>query len=140
LTQLKIPSNIISIGHSVFSRCSGLTQLKIPLRVMWIAPGAFSGCSGLVELEIPVSVEWIGDSSFSGCSGLTRVQIPSTFSSLFYRDVFNGVKGLEHLTLLGSPLSPAVVASLEGCLVPTATVIGSALVGQKFGRFTIRAA
>jgi hypothetical protein len=39
--------------------------------------------------------------------------------------------------LVGSSLSPAVVASLSGCLISTAKVMGISLVGEKFGRFTI---
>jgi hypothetical protein len=59
--------------------------------------------------------------------------------NLIGSDVFHGVKKVECLTLLGSALSPGVVAIVEGCLTPTARVIGPALVGQKFGRFTITA-
>jgi hypothetical protein len=50
---------------------------------------------------------------------------------------FGGVAKIERLTLVGSRLLPAVVASLEHCLTSNAKVIGAALVGQKFGRFTI---
>jgi hypothetical protein len=56
------------------------------------------------------------------------------------RLAFYGVTRLERVTLVGSPLSPSVVAALEGCLVPTAKVVGAALVGQKAGRFMIAAA
>jgi hypothetical protein len=51
--------------------------------------------------------------------------------------VFKGVRKLERLTLLGSPLSPTAVAGLIDCLTPGAKVIGSALVGQQFGSLTI---
>jgi hypothetical protein len=68
-----------------------------------------------------------------------ELQIPSHFSILG-EGVFEGVTKLERLTLVGSRLSPAVVASLKGCLTPSAKVIGPALVGEKFDRFTIAAA
>jgi hypothetical protein len=51
------------------------------------------------------------------------------------KGVFGGVTKLEHLTLVGSVLSPAVVSELEGCLTSTAKVIGPALVEQAFGQF-----
>jgi hypothetical protein len=51
--------------------------------------------------------------------------------------VFVGVTKLERLTLVGSPLSPLVVASLRRCLTRTAKVFSAALAGQKFGSFTI---
>jgi hypothetical protein len=74
--------------------------------------------------------------------------------------VFWGVAKLEHLTLVGSVLSPAVVEALQGCLTSTAKVIGPGLIeresdrlmvgggrlgrltpgGGKFGRFAIVAA
>jgi hypothetical protein len=50
--------------------------------------------------------------------------------------VFQGVTKLEHLTLVGSVLSPEVVEALEGRLTSTAKVIGPALVERKFGWFT----
>jgi hypothetical protein len=53
--------------------------------------------------------------------------------------VFRGVKKVERLTLLGSTLSPGVVEAVKDCLTSTAKVIGPALVGQKFDRFTITA-
>jgi hypothetical protein len=50
--------------------------------------------------------------------------------------VFDGVTKLDRLTLVGSPLSRAVIESLEHCLTSKAKVIGVALAGQMFGRFT----
>jgi hypothetical protein len=52
-------------------------------------------------------------------------------------EVFGGVRKVERLTLVGSRLSPAVVASLSDCLTWTAKVNGADLAGQRFGRFTI---
>jgi hypothetical protein len=52
------------------------------------------------------------------------------------KGAFTGVK-LERLTLVGTRLSPAVVAALHCCLSSTAKVVGVALVGQQVGSFTI---
>jgi hypothetical protein len=70
---------------------------------------------------------------------LTQVEIPASMK-VIDRRAFEGVRRLKCVTLVGSPLSPSVVAALEGCLMPTAKVVGAALAGQKFGRFTIAAA
>jgi hypothetical protein len=78
--------------------------------------------------------------AFKECTGLKELQIPASIKHLTGRDVFRDVQKVERLTLLGSTLSPGVVAMVEGCLRPTAKVIGPALVGQKFGRFAITAA
>jgi hypothetical protein len=76
--------------------------------------------------------------AFSDCSALTQVEIPSSMK-LIDRRAFHGVTRLERVTLVGSPLSPSVVAALEGCLMSTAKVVGHGLAGQTCGRFTIAA-
>jgi hypothetical protein len=135
LTQAEIPSNVTVIGEYAFRNCSGLRHVKIPLSVTRIAEGTFWGCSALTGLEIPSSVTTIGDCAFYGCSRLTRVQVPAQFAKLG-NFIFSGETKLEHLTLVGSVLSPAVVIALEGCLASTAKVVGAALAGRKFGPFT----
>jgi hypothetical protein len=79
------------------------------------------------------------DWAFCECTGLKELQIRASISNFTGSDVFHGVKHVERLTLLGSALSPRVVATVKGCLTPTAKVIGPALIGQKFDRFTITA-
>jgi hypothetical protein len=79
------------------------------------------------------------DGAFYKCTGLEELQIPASISKWMDLNVFGGVKKVERLTLLGPTLSPKVVAMVEGCLTPTAKVIGPALAGRKFGRFTITA-
>jgi hypothetical protein len=69
---------------------------------------------------------------------LTQLQIPLNCVSLG-SGVFRGVTNLQRLTLLGSPLSPGVVANLEGCLAPAAQVFDPSLVGQSFAGFSIAA-
>jgi hypothetical protein len=143
LTQFDFPSSVTTIGPFAFCDCSGLVQLDVPSGVTTIWESAFHGCSALIQVEIPSSVTTIGSGAFWGCRGLTLLQIPSNVSSLGddHVCVFGHVAKLGRLALLGSPLSEAVVAHLQGCLTPAAKVFGSAsLVGQKFGRFTIAAA
>jgi hypothetical protein len=50
---------------------------------------------------------------------------------------FSEVKGIQRVELLGSPLAPALVRALERKLARDAQVVGAALAGQRFGRFTI---
>jgi hypothetical protein len=139
LAQIEIPSSVTTIGEFAFRYCTSLRQLEIPQNVIAIGEFAFDGCSGLRELQIPRGVKTIGKLAFRNCSGLTELQMPSSFSSLG-NGVFQGVTKLERLTLLGSPLSPAVARMLRGCLNATAKVIGSARVMQRFGRLAIAAA
>jgi hypothetical protein len=79
------------------------------------------------------------DQAFYECKNLRELQIPASISTLTGSDVFYGVTKVERLTLLGSTLSPGVISIVKGCITPTARVIGPALVGQKFDRFTITA-
>jgi hypothetical protein len=89
-----------------------------------------------MRLEIPLSVTKIESSAFRGCTRLTQLQIPSSIQCLGH-DVFEGVRQLERLTLLGFSVSPEVESSLSLCLAPTAEVIGRALRGGKFGHRAI---
>ena len=76
ITSIEIPSNVTSIGHYVFQRCSGLTSLNLPAGITEIGWGAFWNCSGLTTLNLPASLTEIGGSAFNGCSGLTSLTIP----------------------------------------------------------------
>jgi hypothetical protein len=110
-------------------------RLELPSSVTTIEAYAFAGCSGLMQLELPSSVRTIEAYAFAGCSCLTLLLFPSSLDSLG-GGVFRGVRKIERLTLFGSVLKPAVVSALEGCLTPTAKVIGPALVERKLGRLT----
>jgi hypothetical protein len=135
LAQVVLPLGLTTIPDGIFDGCSGLMLMAIPPRVTSIKACAFLECSGLRQVEIPPSVT-IEYWAFTGCSNLVRVVIPSSFVKLD-EDVFHRVTRIECLTLIGSPLSPAVVSALDHCLTPTAKVTGAALAGQRFGRFTI---
>jgi hypothetical protein len=139
LERLEIPSSVTTIGRWAFDSCSCLKELDIPTGVTTIETGAFYRCSGLTRLHIPSSVMTLMDQAFCECVGLKELQIPASISNLTGSDRFHGVEKVERLTLLGSTLSPGVVAIVKGCLTPTAKVVGLALVGQKFDRFTITA-
>jgi hypothetical protein len=106
---------VTTIEGEAFRDCSGLTELVIPSSVTTIRGGAFRDCSGLRRLAISASLANIGDGD---------------------RDVFRGVT-LDRVTLIGSPLDPAVVANLAPALAPGAKVISAALAGQAVGRFAI---
>jgi hypothetical protein len=69
---------------------------------------------------------------------LTQLRFPSSVPYLGGKSVFEGVTKLERLTLVGSVLSPAVVAALEGCLTSTAKVVGLGLIGREFRRLMLR--
>jgi hypothetical protein len=140
LEQLEIPMNVTTIGPYAFASCLCLRELEIPPSVTTIETGAFYGCSGLTRLHIPASVMTLMDQAFYECTGIGELWIPASISNLTGSDVFHGVEKVERLTLFGSTLSRGIVAIVKDCLTPTAKVVGSALIGQKFDGFTITAA
>jgi hypothetical protein len=136
LTRVVIPGRVRTIGDWAFSGCSRVREVVMESGVRTIGRCAFGSCWDLAQLVIPSSVTSIHDFAFHDCRGLRQMVIPSSIATIGISP-FAAVTGLGHLTLVGSPLAPSVVAALEGCLASTAEVIGSALAGERFGCFTI---
>ncbi|MCR4660124.1 MAG: leucine-rich repeat domain-containing protein [Bacteroidales bacterium] len=84
-------SNIISIGESAFSYCTGLTSIIIPDAVTTIGASAFRGCTGLTSIIIPDAVTSIGDWAFSECTGLTELTSRAIIAPLLGNKAFYGV-------------------------------------------------
>ena len=82
LSEIVIPSSVISIGDSAFDTCSSLSEIVIPSSVTSIGDSAFSSCDSLSEIVIPSSVTSIGDSAFSYCFSLSEIVIPSSVTSI----------------------------------------------------------
>ena len=99
-----IPDDILSIGESAFSGCSGLTSVMIPNSVTSIGNYAFQGCSGLTSVTIPNSVTSIGRSAFSYCSGLTSIDISNSITSIG-NYVFSGCSALTSIEIPNSVTS-----------------------------------
>jgi hypothetical protein len=128
LLHVRIPSSVTSIGALAFRGCSSLTQLAIPSGVTSIGHQSFRGCSGLTQVTIASSVTNIGLCAFDACSNLRRLTIPANVADIG-EWAFSGVT-LEFLTLVGSPLSPAVAEAMAPALAPDAKVISPALTGR----------
>ena len=104
ITSIEIPSNVTSIGHYVFQRCSGLTSLNLPAGITEIGWGAFWNCSGLTTLNLPASLTEIGGSAFNGCSGLTSLTIPDGVTEIG-KYAFSNCSYLTSLTIPSSVTS-----------------------------------
>ena len=78
LTEFTVPSDVTSLGKSVFSNCSELIKIQLPEGLENIGDGAFKGCSKLKSIMIPDGVERIPVSAFEGCTSLSDVNLPST--------------------------------------------------------------
>jgi hypothetical protein len=108
-----IPSGVIIIGNSVFSKCTNLTSIEIPDSVKTIDYRAFEGCTGLTEIKIPDSVTSIVNSAFIGCSNLTSANIPSGLTSI-EPSIFAGCTNLTSMTIPNS-VTQIGMSAFGGC-------------------------
>lgn len=76
LTQINISAKVTYIGNGAFQQ-SGLTQLYIPSNVITISGEAFSGITSLTKviIEPDSNTESIGENAFSNCSNLNTVSM-----------------------------------------------------------------
>lgn len=82
LTEVSIPSSIVSIDGWAFSECPELTTINISNGVKYIGQSAFYQCSKLSKLSIPNSVTLIEDGAFASCSNLTSIVIPNSVTKI----------------------------------------------------------
>ncbi len=82
LTNITIPSSVLSIGSYAFLNCTSLTSITIPSSVTNIPNHVFSSCTSLTSIIIPSSVLSIGEYAFAFCRSLTNITIPSSVQSM----------------------------------------------------------
>lgn len=64
---------VASIRKKAFWRCAGITELSLPSTLVSIGVAAFFDCKNLRSIVIPESVESIGLYAFNYCSSLTDI-------------------------------------------------------------------
>ena len=104
LSEIVIPSSVTSIGDSAFSYCDSLSEIVIPSSVTSIGDRAFYGCRSLSEIVIPSSVTSIGKGAFSWCSSLSEIVIPSSVTSIG-KDAFSRCDSLSEIVIPSSVTS-----------------------------------
>ena len=77
-----IPSEVKSLRHDCFYKCSSLTTINIPTSITSIGNGCFCKCSSLQSINIPTSISEIGYGCFYECSSLKSINIPTSITSL----------------------------------------------------------
>lgn len=98
ITDVTIPSSVLSIGIYSFCRCLSLQRVLIPLSVKTIGDFAFSECRSLNQITIPSSVKNIGNSSFYGCISLQKVTIPSSVRHIGH-NAFRQCSGMKEIEI-----------------------------------------
>ena len=100
--DVTIPDGVVSIGASVFSRCTSLTGIVIPDSVTHIGDAAFSGCSGLASITIPGSVTSIGTAAFYGCTSLASIAVRPEIPPMGGQNMFDNTNNTPIYVPVGS--------------------------------------
>ena len=78
--------SVMSIGDSVFLRCTSLQSVTIPDSVTYIGDSVFEGCSSLQFVTILGPVTSIGGYAFYGCHSLLSISVEDYSSSYASED------------------------------------------------------
>lgn len=95
ITQIELPSSLISISTSAFNGCP-LSSIKFPSNLKTIARDAFRGCL-FSEITIPNSVITIGQDGFADCKNLKKVKIED--AAIRMTGAFGGCSALTDVDL-----------------------------------------
>ncbi len=82
ISNIVLPSTLVSINSSAFTSCTKLQKIVIPNNVETISREVFRGCTSLVEVVFGSSLKTIGMQAFAECSALTEVEIPNSTESI----------------------------------------------------------
>ncbi len=80
LTEMHIPSAVITVDYYAFAMCDSLQAVTFAENnsLKGIYEGAFYGCKNLSDILLPDSIAEISDFAFYGCRNLTDVPVSET--------------------------------------------------------------
>ncbi|MDL2223828.1 leucine-rich repeat domain-containing protein [Bacteroidales bacterium OttesenSCG-928-M06] len=125
LTEVIIPSGLISIGDFAFAGSLSLSSVVLPASVKKIGGAAFYSCISLKEVTIPSGVEEIIMTAFANCTSLTlfhaddnNLNYSSEDGILFNKDktrlvCFPGGKAGEYI--VPDKVTDIEIAAFHGC-------------------------
>ncbi|MEI0699398.1 leucine-rich repeat domain-containing protein [Brachyspira intermedia] len=105
LTEITLPSNLITIGNRVLIGCYNLKSLKLPNSLKTIGELALKQC-GFASIEIPDSVTSIGKTAFGDCENLIDIKLPNNLETIS-EGMFESCGSLNTITI------PASVKTIE---------------------------
>lgn len=98
LTEVRIPSSVVTLEDGAFENCAALESVNLPENVTSVGVGAFFGNQSLKAVTIPEGVTVVRDGIFSGCIALREVSLPN--SVLFIRsNAFENCRALEQVEI-----------------------------------------
>ena len=102
LTNVSYPSEITTLGASVFEGCTSLSSLSLS-NITSIGASAFKGCTGLLNLSIPSAVTSVGAGAFEGCTGFSNIAIEGV--TAIPDNLFKDCANLQNITLASGGIS-----------------------------------
>jgi hypothetical protein len=125
VTNVTLPSSLVSIGDFAFAYCSHLSDVEGLSSCANVGVRAFYGCGSLTNVVLPDSVTNIGEASFEWCSSMTRFDVPAGVR-LLPNDVF---AGCTHLAMVHLPNALGLISSnaFGGCTSLTNVNLGASI-------------
>ena len=118
LQSMVIPTGVIYIGSSAFSNCTSLQSVNVPSEVTNIESYVFYNCYSLESIVLPESISSIGMFAFYGCESLTEIAIPSAVKKI-------GINAFDSCYSLTSISIPAGVTELASGAFNSCTSLSS---------------
>jgi len=104
MTEISLPSTLLSIGESAFWQCENLKSVTIPEGVTSMGEVAFYWCKSLTSVSIPSSLTTISERAFVSCTSLKTVTIAEGVKSIGTQ-AFNVCRNLTSITIPNSVTS-----------------------------------
>ena len=84
VAEVKLPSDLITIGSRFFRRFRKLTTIVLPETLQSIGEGSFIQCDLLASLPLPAGLKGIGATAFFQCTNLTSIggELPAGLNTL----------------------------------------------------------
>jgi hypothetical protein len=73
---------VTAIGTEAFINCRNITQVSLPSTIVSIEVNAFQGCTALANITLPSGVTSISDGAFWNCASLSWIVIPKSVTSI----------------------------------------------------------
>ena len=82
ITNINIPSNIVSIGDSAFSDCAVLQSVYVPDSVIEFGSRIFYNCVQMTSVRLPDSMTVLPELIFCCCSSLKELDFPNSLITI----------------------------------------------------------
>lgn len=107
LSNIILPTELVSIGNFSFADCGDLTLTSLPAGLTSIGDYAFDHCNNLAITSIPAGIDSIGPYAFGYCTGLTELTFMGTPTSI----ASNAFENCINLTTINVPWAEGAVAN-----------------------------